>query len=183
MKYRGCLFYTLKKKIKAYHYLPIAALCEVPLSLSLTLYVRIQSQCITYTCCETDKLSDSLTVRKGVQPQLPTQNKLPPCSGHSSDLKISLESCHSLDIKISLQRFHSFKTDFHNCTPSPTCLSVAMEISRMPLLHFEKKMKAYHYLPIAALCEVPLSLLHPTSAYKANVLLIPVAKRTNCPTV
>ena len=105
-----------------------------------------------------DKLSDSLTVRKGVQPQLPTQNKLPPCSGHSSDLKISLESGHSSDIKISLQGFHSFQTDFHNCSPSPTCLSVAMEISRMPLLHFEKKMKAYHYLPIAALCEVPLSL-------------------------
>ena len=173
--------------MKAYHYLPTAALCEVPLSQSLSLYVRIQSQCITYTCCEMDKLSDSLTVRKGVQPQLPTQNKLPPCSGHSSDLKISLESATS-DIKISLQGFHSFQTDFHNCSPSPTCLSVAMEISRMPLLHFEKKMKAYHYLPIAALCEVTstslsISFSLSTSAYKANVLLIPVAKWTNCPTV
>ena len=127
------------------------------LYLFLSLYVRIQSQCITYTCCETDKLSDNLTVRKGVQPQLPTQNKLPPCSGHSSDLKISLKSGHSSDIKISLQGFHSFQTDFTTAR-LPQRASVAMEISRMPLLHFEKKMKAYHYLPIAALCEVPLSL-------------------------
>ena len=127
------------------------------LYLFLSLYVRIQSQCITYTCCETDKLSDSLTVGKGIQPQLPTQNKLPPCSGHSSDLKISLESGHSLDIKISLQGFHSFQTDFQKCSPFPTCLSVAMEISRMSLLYFEK-IKNYHYFPIAALCEVSLSL-------------------------
>ena len=80
----------------------------MPLSLSLSLRTHT-IQCITYICCKIDKPSDSLTVRKGVQPQLPTQNKLLPCSSYSSDLKISLESGHSSDITISLQVFTHFK--------------------------------------------------------------------------
>ena len=111
--------------------------------------------------------SDNSIVRKNEQPQLPTQNKLPPCSGHSSDLKISLESGHSSDLKISLQGFHSFQTDFHNCSPSPTYLSVAMEISRMPLPHFEKKNESLT-LPShnCSLWSASISFSLSTSAYK-----------------
>ena len=122
--------------------------------------------------------SDNSIVRKNEQPQLPTQNKLPPCSGHSSDLKISLESGHSSDLKISLQGFHCFKQISTTARlPQRTSL-LAMEISRMPLPHFEKKNESLtspsHNCSLWS-ASISFSLY---VRIQAHVLLVPVAKRT-----
>ena len=96
---------------------------SLPLSLSLCLSLSLSTSAHNPVYClyllqngQIGKSSDSLPVRKSVQPQLLTQNKLQPCSGHSSDRKISLKSGHLSDIKFSLQGFHSFQVGFHNCS-------------------------------------------------------------------
>ena len=97
------------------------------LSLSLRPHA---SQCITSTCSETDKSSDRLTVRISVQQQLPTQNKLPSwwLLIRQKDLTQKWPIIGHKDLTA---RFSLISSIFLQLLASPTCLSIAIEISKM----------------------------------------------------